>query len=43
MPTTVFFGRDGRVVARHVGFLTEDELRAQVAALLTRPEEKSNG
>ncbi len=34
MPTTIFFDGDGRIVSRHAGFLTEDQLESRVEGLL---------
>lgn len=36
MPTTVFLSPQGRVVAKHTGLLTENQLREQVQALIAQ-------
>lgn len=38
-PTTLLLDRQGRIAARIVGGVTEDELRSQVDALATEPVE----
>lgn len=37
MPTTLFYGADGRLVSRHTGELNDDMLRKRLAALKRPP------
>jgi thiol-disulfide isomerase/thioredoxin len=38
MPTTFFFASDGTIVAKHTGYLPEEQLREELRALLDREE-----
>jgi thiol-disulfide isomerase/thioredoxin len=39
MPTTVFLSEDGRVLAQHSGFLSEEQLRTQLGDLLAQTDD----
>lgn len=34
MPATVFVARDGRIIKRHIGVITYDELTSNIEAML---------